>query len=1090
MARVDTLFRRYQAKGDVGALAKVFDRTAAQTLRVAMHFARDPNQAEAWVQETYLIAIERADRWDAARPFVPWLLGILRNVVRRAHAARSTVPLPDEPLVALPVPDDVAQLSWSTEVAKAVDNLSDPYRAVLVLRFQHGLAPAEIATLHDVPAATVRSQIHRGLTTLRSRLPARERAHVGVVLPLGLAAIRTRVCDMASQACVTAMQPTAATTAVTTLGGLAMQKVLWGAAALALLAFFVTDPLGLRDTASPPAATPDDDVLTSQAPALKTPPKALRAPIDTGEDVDLAQVDRTRDLHGIVVLASGAPVSGATVRLDDVPWRTSMVDAHLGDVGVPLATTTTGPRGTFRLRLDPGTRGRLTVTASGHPPRQVWMASAGERVRVVLDDSVTLSVRVLAPDASPAAGVAVRLWSRSRGYAVHTTDGEGHVSIRGQDPEARISVSAIPQREGWGVSTHHRVQLPAKGTHAFTIHLPKGRTIRGTVTDATTGRPIEGAHIGMGWTRLGAVTSDADGRYVLHGWTGDGFRELGVAAPGYVHGKAPVPSDVDRVDIALPPGARLRGRVVGPTQAPVAGAYVSIVGSVHDGRTQTLTMGQARTEEDGTFVVEGLRSDMPLLVQVRARGHARRLVDIDALNAREATMNDIELPPPLVLDGLVVHADGRPASRMSVRLVGANADRAHLRAGQLATRHYGTREDIVTDDLGRFVVSDLCAGEFKVQVEARRPYVTDTVTLTPDQALTTLKLVVPPLRTIRVRVIGPDGEPFNRGMATAVYPDGQTKQMVDSDGGATLVVPTSVTAIRYHPMGARDIVVPDPAPVTSDQDDIEIHVHRAATIEGVVVTPDGKPLSGVLVAAYVGTHRRGDTAMTDKDGAFVLKCEEARVNLRLESVHRPSAPPKAYVGEVRDVRAGARDVRIQARSLDGTERLVVRVLGPDGPLEGLVCLLMPPQPSGGMSRTDAQGRAVFEGLAAIERTVKAFGRSKDGTLWAEHVVNATPGGSEVVIAMQPPLILRGRVLLPDGQPAQGAMLMLRTDDDEARVLTGGQTPPDGTFQLPVGQRQRLRLQATKVIDNRVYEAVHILDDIPTDDVVLRLVPKK
>ena len=51
--------------------------------------------------------------------------------------------------------------------------MREPYRSVLLLRFYEGLAPSEIARRRDVPAATVRSQLHRGLETLRGALDER-----------------------------------------------------------------------------------------------------------------------------------------------------------------------------------------------------------------------------------------------------------------------------------------------------------------------------------------------------------------------------------------------------------------------------------------------------------------------------------------------------------------------------------------------------------------------------------------------------------------------------------------------------------------------------------------------------------------------------------------------------------------------------------------------------------------------------------------------------------------------------------------------------------------------------------------------------
>ena len=54
---LESLFDRYRARGDVQALADVFDRTAAELLGVALHVVRDPVAAEDPLQETFLLPV-------------------------------------------------------------------------------------------------------------------------------------------------------------------------------------------------------------------------------------------------------------------------------------------------------------------------------------------------------------------------------------------------------------------------------------------------------------------------------------------------------------------------------------------------------------------------------------------------------------------------------------------------------------------------------------------------------------------------------------------------------------------------------------------------------------------------------------------------------------------------------------------------------------------------------------------------------------------------------------------------------------------------------------------------------------------------
>src|SRR5438105_33120 len=81
----------------------------------------------------------------------------------RARVAARTESLPSSAEL-------VAQAELQRELVGHVVALDDPYRSVVVLRYFHGASAAEIAKERGVPAATVRSQLARGLAELRTRL--------------------------------------------------------------------------------------------------------------------------------------------------------------------------------------------------------------------------------------------------------------------------------------------------------------------------------------------------------------------------------------------------------------------------------------------------------------------------------------------------------------------------------------------------------------------------------------------------------------------------------------------------------------------------------------------------------------------------------------------------------------------------------------------------------------------------------------------------------------------------------------------------------------------------------------------------------
>jgi DNA-directed RNA polymerase specialized sigma24 family protein len=94
MASLEQAFRRFRETGDPEALARVFDGSAAELFRVAMHLVGDPHLAEDLVQTTFLVAIREAGSF-AGSSVSAWLMGILTNRVHEARRDASRRPDPE-----------------------------------------------------------------------------------------------------------------------------------------------------------------------------------------------------------------------------------------------------------------------------------------------------------------------------------------------------------------------------------------------------------------------------------------------------------------------------------------------------------------------------------------------------------------------------------------------------------------------------------------------------------------------------------------------------------------------------------------------------------------------------------------------------------------------------------------------------------------------------------------------------------------------------------------------------------------------------------------------------------------------------------
>jgi RNA polymerase sigma factor (sigma-70 family) len=184
---VRAAFLRFRDHGDTASLAEVFDQVAQKLLLIASHVADRWQQPEDLVQETFLTAIQKADRFDEQRPLEPWLVGILVNVTRndrrRQLRERNSGVAAEEVGVAARQPsDEVAESEFVQHLKLAIESLPLPQREVMTLNLVHGMTPTEIAHATSRPVGTVKSWIHRSLETVRQRLPVGLTATFAVVL--------------------------------------------------------------------------------------------------------------------------------------------------------------------------------------------------------------------------------------------------------------------------------------------------------------------------------------------------------------------------------------------------------------------------------------------------------------------------------------------------------------------------------------------------------------------------------------------------------------------------------------------------------------------------------------------------------------------------------------------------------------------------------------------------------------------------------------------------------------------------------------------------------------------------------------------
>ncbi|WP_242340617.1 MULTISPECIES: RNA polymerase sigma factor [Anaeromyxobacter] len=175
---------RSAAKGDRKAFGQLVDAHKRAVYGLCFRLLREPEEARDAAQEAFARAYAALSTYDAAQPFVPWVLRIARNhcldVLRRRLPDTQRVELDAEPDEGAPreLADPAAvraddalerrQLAGALEAAVAA--LPQNYREVVHLFHVEHLSYKEIAATLDVPLGTVMTWLHRARARLKEAL--------------------------------------------------------------------------------------------------------------------------------------------------------------------------------------------------------------------------------------------------------------------------------------------------------------------------------------------------------------------------------------------------------------------------------------------------------------------------------------------------------------------------------------------------------------------------------------------------------------------------------------------------------------------------------------------------------------------------------------------------------------------------------------------------------------------------------------------------------------------------------------------------------------------------------------------------------
>src|SRR5215469_16665857 len=154
---------------------ELVERHQAMVFSLAYHFLHDRPLAEEVAQDVFLELHFHLGEMDSRAHIVFWLRKVTVN--RSIDEARRRHRRAEVGIEAAGEPASPADAEWiNLRLRRLVASLPERQRIVIVLRYQEGLEPVEIAALLEISVNTVKSQLQRALILLREKAGVEKKA--------------------------------------------------------------------------------------------------------------------------------------------------------------------------------------------------------------------------------------------------------------------------------------------------------------------------------------------------------------------------------------------------------------------------------------------------------------------------------------------------------------------------------------------------------------------------------------------------------------------------------------------------------------------------------------------------------------------------------------------------------------------------------------------------------------------------------------------------------------------------------------------------------------------------------------------------
>jgi len=157
--------------GDRDRFGELVHRYQRAVCALGLAYTRDAHAAEDLAQDIFIKAYSALSQLREPEQFGPWLLQIARHHAARDYRRRAARPIQTlQSAGELPARAESPRPSNTIQALSLIEELPEPYRETVRLKYQEELTCREIAEREGVPVGTITCRLTRAIAFLRTAL--------------------------------------------------------------------------------------------------------------------------------------------------------------------------------------------------------------------------------------------------------------------------------------------------------------------------------------------------------------------------------------------------------------------------------------------------------------------------------------------------------------------------------------------------------------------------------------------------------------------------------------------------------------------------------------------------------------------------------------------------------------------------------------------------------------------------------------------------------------------------------------------------------------------------------------------------------